>query len=70
MAINRSSISTNSVDKYNGTNIQMLSTEPPLDGNLDTPMRPGQLVGYYHGLNDIVQLFVVAGSGYRLIRVG
>ena len=70
MAINRSSISTNSVDKYNGNTIELLSTIPPGNGLIDTPMEPGKLVGYYDGVSDTVRLYVVSGSGYRLMRVG
>jgi len=70
MAINKSYVSTNSVDKFNGTNIEMLATEPRLNGILDQPKTPGQLVGYYDGTNDVVLLFVVLGSGLRMTRVG
>lgn len=70
MAINKSFISTNSVEKYNGNTIELISTIPPLDGLIDTPMEPGKLVGYYDGASDSVRLFVVSGSGYRLMRVG
>ena len=70
MAINRSSVSTNSVEKYNGNTIEMLSSAPPSNGVLTTPMEPGQLVGYYNGVSDVVQLFVVSGSGLRIMRVG
>ena len=70
MTINRSSVSTNSVDKYNGNTVEMLSSEPPSDGVLSDYMQPGQLVGYYNGVSDVVQLFVVSGSGFRIMRVG
>lgn len=70
MAINRSSISTNSVEKYNGNTVEMLSSVPPSDGVLANKMQPGQLVGYYNGLSDVVQLYVVSGSGFRIMRVG
>ena len=70
MAINRSSVSTNSVENYNGNTIEMLSSEPPSNGALSAYMQPGQLVGYYNGVSDVVQLFVVSGSGFRIMRVG
>ena len=70
MAINRSSVSTNSVEKYNGNTIEMLTSAPPSDGILSNYMQPGQLVGYYNGVSDVVQLFVVSGSGFRIMRVG
>lgn len=70
MAINRSSVSTNSVEKYNGNTVEMLTSAPPSDGILSSYMQPGQLVGYYNGVSDVVQLFVVSGSGFRIMRVG
>lgn len=70
MAINKSSVSTNTVEKYNGNTVQMLTSKPPVNGVLTQALKPDQLVGYYNGNSDTVVLYVVSGSGLRLIRVG
>jgi hypothetical protein len=70
MAINRSFVSTNSTEKYNSTNIEILSSQPSLNGTLATAKRPGQVLGYYNGATDTVTLYVVLGSGLRVARVG
>ena len=70
MAINRSFVSTNSTEKYNSTNIEILSSEPPLNGVLTVAKTPGQVVGYYNGTTDVVTLYVVLGSGLKMARVG
>ena len=69
MAINKSYVSTAEVTEFGASIIKILSSAPPYNGTLITPMTPGQMVGYYDGTNDTVLLYVVAGSGYRLLKV-
>lgn len=69
MAINKSYISTNPTERYGGSVIEMLASQPPVSGILDQPMAPGRMVGYYDGNSDTVFLYVVSGSGLRVVRV-
>lgn len=69
MAINKSYISTASAQRYGASIVQIITAQPPSSGVLTNPMKPGQLVGYYDGTIDAVRLFVVSGSGTRLLKV-
>lgn len=69
MALNKSYISTASAERYGASIVQIITTPPPRSGVLANPMNPGQLVGFYDGTIDAVRLYVVSGSGTRLLKV-
>lgn len=69
MAINKSYVSTHPTERYGGSVVEMLASQPPVTGLLDSPLPPGKMLGFYDGNSDTVFLYVVSGSGYRLIRV-
>lgn len=69
MAINRSAISSESITVNTDAVIEILTTAPSLNTLLSTPEPPGKLIGYYNGITDSVELFVVDNSGIRLLRI-
>lgn len=68
MAINRVSISSQSITENTNAIIQVLYTRPP-SGLLDPPQTPGKLVGYYNGATGFMELYVIDNSGTRLLPV-
>lgn len=49
--------------------IEMLYDQPDTNTTF-TPARPaGQLCGFYNGITDFVELYVVNNSGIRFVRV-
>lgn len=71
MAINRSSISAQSLAENTDITIRMLATEPDTTEFLSdaNAVTPNVLVGYYNENTDFVQLYVVDETGRRYIRV-
>jgi hypothetical protein len=50
--------------------IEMLA-ERPNDSTLISPAKtPMQLCGYYNAVGDYVELYIVAASGIRYLRIG
>jgi hypothetical protein len=71
MAIERSTISSVSIlNTAIPTVLEILATEPPVSGILPSARPPGQLLGYYNGTTDTVDLYIVSNTGLRLLRVG
>ncbi len=69
MAINRTLITSQSVKDNTDIVIEMLPSRPLLSTAF-TPARPaGQLCGYYNAVNGRVELYIVANSGIRFLRV-
>ena len=69
MTINRSAISSESITVNTDAVIEIRSVAPSLTTLLSPPETPGKLIGYYNGVTDSVELFVVDNSGIRLLRV-
>lgn len=69
MAINRSSITAQPITENTDSIIEMKDTKPDRFGVIDPPETPGKLIGYYNGSFDFVELYVVSGSGTRLLRI-
>jgi len=70
MAINRTSLSAQSIRENTDLTIEFLLT-PPVSGQyLEAPVTPNVLYGFYNDVLDVVQLYVSDTTGYRLIRVG
>ena len=70
MAINTSAISGSSVTNQQVPMvIELLSAQPDLSQILSPARPPGQVVGYYNGAFDGVELYVVSNSGLRFLRV-
>lgn len=49
--------------------ITMLPTQPDLNNDLATPLKTGQLLGYYNSVLDAVELYTIDSTGYRYVRV-
>lgn len=49
--------------------IEMVYIEPDPSVLLSPAQTPGKLFGYYNGILDAVQLFIVDSSGLRLLRI-
>lgn len=49
--------------------IEIVYAEPDPTVLLSPAQTPGKLLGYYNGLLDAVQLFIVDSSGLRLLRI-
>ena len=69
MAINRVNISSRSIEDTRNVTIQVLNVKPDINAILDPPEPPGKLVGFYNGSTGYVELYVVASSGTRLLKI-
>jgi hypothetical protein len=70
MAIQSSSIASESVLTNNLVTIEMLA-ERPTPGALVGQQRPsGQICGYYDNAKNYVELYIVAAGGFSFLRVG
>lgn len=70
MAINGSAIKTVLAESADAKLvIEMLTTQPQAGSTFSPPRPPGQLVGFYNGSTDSVELYVVSASGLRFFRV-
>lgn len=69
MAINRTSISSQSIRENTDLTIEILATPPDTTKFLSTPRTPNVMVGYYNPNLGIVQLYLVDGTGRRYISV-
>lgn len=70
MAINNTFLSAVSTQLNNEIVLEMLSSRPNV-GEVFTPLRPpGQLCGYYDGINGRVDLYMVNAAGNRFLRAG
>lgn len=49
--------------------ILMLNERPDTTQDLATPLKPGQIVGYYNAVIDAVELFTIDRTGYRYLRI-
>lgn len=69
MAINRTSLSSESIETNTNAIIEVLYSAPQLDQAFDPPQPPGKLIGYYNGAIDMVQLYVVTPDGLYLNKI-
>ena len=69
MAINRTSITAQPITENTESIIEIKDTRPDPFAEIDPPEVPGRLIGYYNGASGFVELYVVAGSGRRLLRI-
>ena len=69
MAINRSSLSSQSLKQNTDVTLELLVTRPVENVYLDTPVTPNRMVGYYNYSLNRVELFVTDATGYRYIKV-
>jgi len=71
MPINSSSIGSAPATSQDVAFVIELLQARPTVGVQFTPTRPpGQLVGYYNGATDTVELYVVNANGNRFYRAG
>ncbi len=68
MSINPGYISSQPIDEDINVTISLLSTRPTPLTVIDPPQSPGLIVGFYNGSIDVVELFMVDGSGTRYIK--
>jgi len=69
MAINRSSISAQSITDNTDVAIRMALTRPDPNVIIDPPLKPSIMIGYYNNITDTVELFVTNPSGTRFLPV-
>jgi len=69
MAINRTSITAQSIKENTDLTVQLLALPPSTTQYLETPVEPNTLVGFYNDVLDAVELYVTDATGRRYIRV-
>ena len=69
MAINRTSLSSEAIETNTNSVIEMRSVRPEAGGIIDPPEPPGKIIGFFNGASGFVELYIVSGSGNRLLRV-
>lgn len=70
MAINPSTIASQSAtDQATPCVIEMLTAQPSTSNLLSPARPPGQICGFYNGAIDAVELYVVNSAGLRFVRV-
>ena len=70
MAINRVSITSESITTNTEAVIEVVYSGPPFPEDiLDPPQTPGKLVAYYDGADDTTSLYIVSKSGLRLLQL-
>jgi hypothetical protein len=69
MTINRTSLSSQSIQTNTNTVIEVIYNAPQLNDPFDPPQVPGKLIGYYNGSIDMVQLYVVTPDGLFLNKI-
>lgn len=69
MAINPTSISSQSITENTEITVNLLLTPPDPNVYLDTPVEPNMLVAFYNDMTDTVQLYVTDATGRRYIPV-
>ena len=68
MAINPASFSSQPIYENTDVTLEVIKGQAPLPEQLlDPPQLPGKLFAYYNGANDTVRLYIVNGSGLRLL---
>lgn len=68
MAINPSQFTAQPITQNYDATIKLLAQRPVAGAYNDTADTPNILVGYYDGLSDTVELYVVDSSGHRYLR--
>ena len=69
MAINKSSISSQSIKENTDITIAMLIDRPDPNLYLSSPVMPNTMVGWYNQNTDAVELWITDRTGYRYIKV-
>lgn len=69
MAINRSSLTSQSISENTESIIEIRDSKPNPEVALDPPDIPGRVIGYFNGATGFVELYVVSGSGLNLLRI-
>lgn len=70
MAINHSSIASQSVEGMQLAILQIVTVRPEVNEILDPPQTPGMLVGYYSAETDKVELFTISPGGTFWVKAG
>ena len=71
MPVNSSYIATQDIRDPDSVFVIELVTTRPVVGVDFTPTRPpGQLLGFYNGATNVVELYVVNSNGNRFYRTG
>lgn len=69
MAFNLPYIGSEVYENATDVRITLLSSQPDLNNDMATPLKTGQLLGYYNSTLDAVELYTVDSTGYRYVRV-
>ena len=69
MAINRTSLTTESLKDNTDITLELLQVRPDTNAYLDEPVQPNKMVGYFNNLAGGVELYITDSTGRRYIRV-
>ena len=69
MAINRVSLTAESLTTNTDITLELLVTRPEENVYMDTPVTPNRLVGFYNAQTGTVELYLSDNTGYRYLRV-
>ena len=69
MAINRTSLTSQSIVTDTNVVLEIVYVAPVVGAVLDPPMTPNKVFGFYDQALDAVRLFVVDDSGLRVLPV-
>lgn len=71
MSINHTFLGTKNISDPDVISVIEFLQFQPVEGTIYSPARtPGQLVGSYNGVTDLVELYVVNNAGTGFLRVG
>jgi len=69
MAINRTSLTTQSLTDNTDITLELLQVRPDPNAYLNTPVAPNKMVGFVNAAAGGVELFITDATGHRYIRV-
>ena len=69
MAINPSQLGAQPITSNYDITIELLTTRPNAGVYNATTDTPNKLVGYYDGIRDHVELYIVDNTGHRYLRI-
>lgn len=69
MPINPSAVATQSVTEQLSFAIEILNTQPIHNAIISPTRTPGSIAGWYNGVTNSVELYIVNRAGNRFLKV-